>query len=188
MRLLFLDIDGVLNDHTKTQSGYCSIQSDKVDHLNYILNQVPDLQIVISSSWRYLMLSNDITINGFEYLLLVFGVQARGRIHGCTMADGTELGVYDPSEGNDDAWREMGLVWRREGCHEYARHCGVSNFVILDDLDLESDHLVQTDGSVGLTREIADEVIHRFTNDYGLIPKRGESAMGGDLSLPRELR
>lgn len=60
MKLLFLDIDGVLNDHTRTPSGYCGIQADKVSHLNFILKEAPEVQIVISSAWRYIMLRGDI--------------------------------------------------------------------------------------------------------------------------------
>lgn len=162
MKFLFLDIDGVLNDHARTPSGYCGLQADKIAHLNFILEQEPEVRLVISSAWRYIMLRGDMTLRGFEYLLLQAGLKAWDRLHGHTAADGTELGHYDPDAGEEEKWREAGLLWRWKLCHEYAEAHAAEQFVILDDLALESPHLVKVDGSVGLTREIAEEVIRRF--------------------------
>lgn len=52
MKLIFLDIDGVLNDHSRSSSGYCTIDSDKVELFNQILDAHPNARVVISSAWR----------------------------------------------------------------------------------------------------------------------------------------
>jgi len=66
MKLLFLDIDGVLNDHAKLESGYCGIRHDKASLLNRILDAVPDVQLVISSAWRYLTVRSLIGLSEME--------------------------------------------------------------------------------------------------------------------------
>lgn len=43
MKLLFLDIDGVLNDHSKFSNNYCGIKQECVDNLNIILDKYKDL-------------------------------------------------------------------------------------------------------------------------------------------------
>lgn len=86
-KILFLDIDGVLNAHRQLPSGYCGIDRAKAEWLNAVLYFVPDAKLVISSAWRYMMLRGDMTLKGFEYLLLVHGVNCRERLHGYTEAD-----------------------------------------------------------------------------------------------------
>lgn len=86
MKLLFLDIDGVLNDHTRMASGYCTIHTDKGDLLNQILDAHPDVQIVISSAWRYLVTGGHMTVKGFENMLLTYGLKVFNRVHGVTRA------------------------------------------------------------------------------------------------------
>lgn len=50
MKVLFLDIDGVLNSHTKLANGYCGIEPKQVEMLNCLLDDIPDLKLVISSA------------------------------------------------------------------------------------------------------------------------------------------
>lgn len=159
MRFLFLDIDGVLNDHTRTPSGYSGIQPDKVVHLNRILSECPDVQLVISSAWRYAVLSGKMTLEGFELMLLCFGVRCFNRIHGVTQADGAELGKYTPGESDEEEWRQAGIRWRSELCEAYVRDNPCASYAIIDDLELDSERLIKTDGTVGLTAEIASLVV-----------------------------
>lgn len=53
MKLLFLDIDGVLNHcETAITPNAEFLDSDCIANLNYILDQVPELRIVLCSAWR----------------------------------------------------------------------------------------------------------------------------------------
>lgn len=174
MKLLFLDIDGVLNDCCPHDNGYCGIQADKVRHLNRILEECPDVQLVISSSWRYTVLNGNSTLLGFEHLLLSHGVACKGRLHGVTAADPD---VFDPKHHEPpfdvEEWKTRGLKWRVEQIYDYVGEHDIYDFVVLDDLPLNLPALVCTaeDCSsadlrklrrIGLTKSDADEVIRRF--------------------------
>jgi hypothetical protein len=51
-KILFLDIDGVLNSFKNEVEHTCKIDKKLVENLNTILKSVPDLRIIISSSWK----------------------------------------------------------------------------------------------------------------------------------------
>lgn len=161
MKLIFLDIDGVLNAHEKLPSGYCGIARQCVDQLNRILAAVPDAQLVISSAWRYLMLNDAMTHDGFEYLLMSHGVNCHKRIHGHTEPDpncgenGEPAGRFDAAE-----WQRLGSKWRVSQIFNYVYHRPAEHFVVLDDLALiGAFDFIRTDGLVGLTAADADRAI-----------------------------
>jgi hypothetical protein len=173
MKLLFLDIDGVLNDHKLNPAGVGTIMAEHRFHLNRILEEVPDLQIVVSSAWRYLILRGEMTVKGFERLLESHGVRCRGRVHGCTVSD-AEVFEEPPIE-DIESWSRLGLSGRVFQIRLYVAAYKPDRYVILDDLALECDELVCTTEvvgtspggliqacRVGLTQEHADEVIRRF--------------------------
>ena len=159
--ILFLDIDGVLNDHTKLPSGYCGIQFDKVLQLNRILDAV-DPQIVVSSAWRYQVTEGAMTLRGFETLLLVHGVKCHNRVLATTQRDPV---IAEPDHMDTDTWNRLGLQWRS---HQITRWLAANGsacpFVVLDDLPIDVPNLVQTDGSIGLTRADADRAIQILRN------------------------
>jgi hypothetical protein len=136
MKVLFLDIDGVLNNFKDRNFGE-QLSPSSCQSLNKILEKVPDLKIVISSSWR---------LWGTDYmadLLDKNGVKdAKDKVIACT---GNEQGIRGYQI---QCWLD--------------RHDEVKNFVILDD---ESDmgplltHLVKTNGFVGLTTADAARAI-----------------------------
>ena len=140
MKLLFLDIDGVLNGHETHTNGYCGIKPYNVEVLNSILGAVPDVQIVISSAWRYMIYPDAMTLKGFEYLLIVSGLNCRGRIHGHTVRD--EI-----------------IEEREDQILDYARKNNCQEFIVLDDMDLKMTQLVRTNGKVGITNTEAQKVI-----------------------------
>ena len=81
--ILFLDIDGVLNGHEQDAQGYNRIQPGPVVHLNRILAET-EARLVISSSWRYLVHSGAMTLEGFSYMLITHGIgvpRPAGRDH-----------------------------------------------------------------------------------------------------------
>lgn len=166
-RLLFLDIDGVLNAHERHANGYSPIRPDLVANLNLILDAVPDLQIVLSSAWRYTMRE----VCSVETLLCCHGANAAKRIHGLTNPD--PLPNPCPSYDDREWWSRMGLLWRVDQICDYAWAHSASRFAVLDDLPLEVDHLFLCDPNVGLTAEIADAVVRHFGDS-------GESREGAD--------
>lgn len=85
MKVIFLDIDGVLNDHTQMENHYCGTKYECVQQFNRILDAVPEAKIVISSAWRYMILRGDVTLKGFEMLLLTHGVKCHERVIGHTI-------------------------------------------------------------------------------------------------------
>lgn len=74
MRILFLDIDGVLN-HTKTKHTINDVNLDRecIENLNYVLDHAPDTIIVLCSAWRtqetLFQNQKDLVRHGFRYRL-----------------------------------------------------------------------------------------------------------------------
>lgn len=55
MTVIFLDIDGVLNDHRRMRNGYSQLTRRCVRELAKILRTRPEARIVVSSAWRYIV-------------------------------------------------------------------------------------------------------------------------------------
>lgn len=97
MKILSLDLDGVLNDHSKHANGYCGTKPEFVSQLNRVI-AATDCKLVISSARRYLVHGGHMTTTGFTNLLLTHGVDAHARVIGVTrkdidLADKHERGV-----------------------------------------------------------------------------------------------
>ena len=142
-RVLFLDVDGVLNRCGKSNQG---MESAQVAQLERIIAAC-DPQIVVSSTWRI----SERSLTRLVAVLYDIG----GRFGGITPYhnDRTDGGIYiAKARGNEiQEWMDT--------------HGHPDRFVILDD---DSDmchlkeHLIKTESFVGLTPEIADKVIARF--------------------------
>lgn len=87
MKYIFLDFDGVLNDHMTFENGYTGTKQSCVRVLNDVLREHPNVKLVISSSWRYLVLNGQMTLKGFESLMLTHGINAHNRVTGTTRED-----------------------------------------------------------------------------------------------------
>jgi hypothetical protein len=153
--ILFLDIDGVLNRHCRFPNGYCGIDREQVEVLNEVLYAVPSAKLVISSAWRYEILNGNMTLKGFEYLLLVHGIACRGRLAGHTAIDPCD----EPNHYDAEAWRVNGLRWRAEQIREYVEIYGIERYAVVDDLDLQVPNFVRTDGAWGITDDHAERII-----------------------------
>ena len=169
-KLLVLDIDGVLNDHKTLPNGYSQLKLDCVNELCRILDCCPDVNIILSSAWRYMMFSVPPAINerGMEYILCLFGANynsIHGRIIGATESDEEtcwRLDIIKIGMELDYEWlKENGCLLRREQILSMVTN---EQFVVLDDLELEMPQLIKTDPSVGLTKELADLVIEKFNH------------------------
>ena len=100
--LIFLDIDGVLNDHRQHDDTlYCTIDKDKAAIFDYLL-AATDAEFVVTSSWRYLVLGRTdsdggcMSLEGFRNLLYSHWINA-SRFCGITRRDIAE-GVTDRGE------------------------------------------------------------------------------------------
>lgn len=163
--LLFLDMDGVLNDKTQLESGFYGTKPECVAQLNRILRET-GAEIVLSSAWRY-MIPGAMTLRGFTYLLLTHGVACR------TSGDEPEdmlIGLTCRDEELKPRGRQI-RHWLNE-------HGGRRRYVVLDDggenpdkswtdmgIDAAGHPVVWTDGKVGLTEADADRAIAILKGD-----------------------
>jgi HAD domain in Swiss Army Knife RNA repair proteins len=145
LTIVFLDIDGVLNsdDRRSRLAESSSLDPRAVARLNSILLET-GARLVLSSSWRYVILGGAMTLQGFEYLLRTHGV-ANDCLAGHTCPD-------EETAGRGAQIRR----WLDE-------HGPVTAWAALDDmpLDLGDDswHHVQTDPRVGLSDDDAASII-----------------------------
>ena len=136
MKVLFLDVDGVLNNFHMRNFGE-AFSPPSCDALNSILDRVPDLKIVISSSWR---------MWGTDYMQKLL----------------EKNGIKDAkSKVIDITGQEQGIRGYQIQCW-LDRNPSVAKFAILDDesdMGPLLDRLVKTNGYVGLTSTDADRVV-----------------------------
>lgn len=167
-KFLFLDFDGVLNDHSVLNNGYSQLNENCVLELCRILDSCEDVNIILSTAWRYMTMGIPHAVNykGMEYILCLFGANPesiRDRIVDATESDEEtcwRLGISHIGEELDYEWlKENGISIRKEQILFKAKN---NHFVVLDDLPIDLPQLIQTDPNVGLTKELADLVIERF--------------------------
>lgn len=148
-KVIFLDIDGVLNSDTtirRTADNYVFVGSRQLKNLKNIIN-VTGAKVVLSSDWRY---DRDNPEYNSDYLELKNELMRYGiRFYGFT----PELSSAHRGAEIDQ--------WLKE-------HAEVSNFVILDDrTDMEpnKDHWVQTTMAHGLGKEEMEAAINILMKD-----------------------
>jgi hypothetical protein len=169
VKIIFLDIDGVLNSHGPITPGTATIRPVNVSHLNHILQSVPESRIILSTAWRYLILNGSMTVKGFEEALISHGIACRERISGFTCSDEQTLfltfGINDTDYANRAQYHELlkdkGYEIRAHQIHHSLTFIPrtVEAFAVLDDMPVPIENLVQTDPQIGLTREDAERVI-----------------------------
>lgn len=146
---LFLDVDGVLNNHAFYKGAESTtLDRNSIERLNRVILET-DCKIVISSSWRYMMLTDKpaMTLAGFEYMLRTHWLAVPHRIVGLTCSD-------------EITWRrdEQILLWLKE-------HPEVKNWAVLDDDPMNMQfgtnqwRLVRTDGDHGLSETDVNRLI-----------------------------
>lgn len=179
MKIIFLDIDGVLNH----QDWYCRRheemdQNDIVSHyplyefdpesvkwLNHII-EATGSKVVVSSTWRHGRRVEDLQ----EILDRVGFI---GEVIGKTPSMSAKLNVkgtgYTVPRGCEIDWwlnnhgKFQRINWSKEVQQEYIDNAKVKNYVILDDdsdmLYNQREHFVKTYASHGLTQERAERAI-----------------------------
>jgi hypothetical protein len=162
VKLLFLDMDGVLNSwqsaeyfwRTKHDRKSFLMQWDELcpiacSNLNYLLECVPDLKIVISSTWRKFH-----ELPEWDAKMSTICPAIVGRVIGKTpQLPGEERG--------DEIYR-----WLIENDHLATPYVVVDDN---DDMGAVLDRFVQTDERLGLTWNDVSNICDKFC----VIPKRG---------------
>lgn len=134
IKLIFLDIDGVLNQHEyNINTGCCTIDKDKAALITNLAIDT-NSNIVISSAWRYMVYGGAMTMIGFNYLLNTHGLP---KIHGITRQD---LSQNEP---------------RGFQITDYLKNFNPSKYIIFDDLcpNLFLGHeksFIHIDGTLGI--------------------------------------
>lgn len=171
------DIDGVLNLDGKKyhNNGRNGIEAHCAENFNYILENVPDLKLVVISSWRYDIINGRMTLRGFESQLMTHGIDCENKIIGYTISDEVLVGdgrTYDYLKQHKD-------VIRREQILNWVYGPAMRGFppetdtarrwAVLDDqeFDLYDDNWrhIQPDSKVGLTLVGAEQVISILVGD-----------------------
>jgi len=158
-KILFFDIDGVLNDHQKLPSGVCGIAPGLRDNFNRIIDETGCL-LVMHSAWRYLVTyqcpkqgRSSMTLDGMSYLLQTHGIKSfdaeanSHRLIGTTRPDVYSDGVID----RPAAIRE--LVYNSPE---------IDAFAIIDDLPLDWHGPEFFHCPNGLTADIATRIIEHL--------------------------
>jgi hypothetical protein len=146
MKIIFLDIDGVLNCEKAYRSGECNYvkwnwENGTEDHhqsfcswskelLNKLIDET-DAKIVISSTWRS---------SGIEFMRKVWELEGmhgeiigitpsfRGDINGYTIPRGCEIDYYLEHD-----LKFNHINWDKSVQQEYIERTGVENYIIIDD-------------------------------------------------------
>jgi hypothetical protein len=165
--LIFLDIDGVLNSRNfyekVIENGGCQADTNDIDpkaveYLNWIGSKVPDLWVVISSTWRL----DFTTSTSWNTLFKLLGIH---------------LKVYDVTPRLNTYRGDEILQWLLQHDAEkrknpnWQQHDAVESFVIVDDdSDMESlsSRLVQVDNHKGLTLHHAKKVVEMLNQKVNI--------------------
>ena len=148
MKVIFLDIDGVLNSQRLVEKK----SNEKIDITAVkLLKNLIDKSgavVVMSSGWRLWfddnMATEDVEAKYLYDILCQYGID----IYGKTPDFSTDK-IRTKRTFSDVKAKEI-LAWLE-------RHCEVDKYVILDDLDLKNDrinaNLIQIDGKIGITED-----------------------------------
>jgi hypothetical protein len=157
MKVLFLDIDGVLNTPKMTgRFGFDFIDTVLVALVARIVKET-ECKIVLSSTWR---------IDERDRFLATRELAEHGlTIHDCTPVI-TRKPPDDPSNLLDKLWQAWNWPKRHEEIQLWLDQNPVSRFAILDDLQeacIEGSFF-KTDEDRGITVAIAEQIIQHLND------------------------
>lgn len=188
MKVIFLDIDGVLNhemwyrrrfqemdkNSETSRHPYYEFDPQSVAELNRII-ELTDAKIVISSTWRLGRTTEQLQeiLNSVGFKGEIIGRTPHFIAKGETIDDkpisytvprGCEIDWWLSNEG-----KFQRINWSTEVQKEYLEKALVKNYVILDDdsdmLYNQREHFVKTSIYSGLSKEIADKCIQILNSD-----------------------
>ena len=171
-RYLFLDIDGVLNtmrysnylidhDEDDTDEDGALFDPEAVKNLDTIINNIPDVKIIISSTWRF---------KGWDWMNRLWEKrQLPGKIYSFT--PGLEFTrfvdiIHQKYSESVYPYGTRGLEigeWLRLNASMTSMQY---SYVILDDCDdfpsYYQEHVILTDPILGITKETVDQVLEKL--------------------------
>lgn len=152
MKVIFLDIDGVLNNsHTRTttRDGWCFVDDELVANLKKVVDAT-DAKIVLSSTWRDGWHWEDESLNDISFIDLRKKFQEFG------MRISSKTGDWKKNRGLEiEEWLNN---WKGES---------IESFIIIDDwsdIGPFKDHLLQTNPKFGFTETDAELAICFLNN------------------------
>lgn len=125
MKVIFLDIDGVLNTNSDRE-----ILNDKVKLLSELVSKT-GADVVLSSSWRYGWNQPELNKPGTR----IYRLKQLLKNNGIVIKDTIGL----------DLTKSMQIK-------NYLNTNMISNYIVLDDEPIDAGNLVKTNGDVGLTQ------------------------------------
>lgn len=158
MKIIFLDIDGVLNSmNGLIKRGGQSLMDLYVEHIAILreILYITDARIVISSTWR-----KGRTVEQLKQLFYNYELPSKYIIDKTPSLKGKEIVINGKTYSDTKRGHEI------EKWLEDNKELDIEEFVILDDdSDMANlmDKLVQTDYDYGLTYIHAEEVIKRLS-------------------------
>lgn len=161
MRIIFLDMDGVLNAYQPFSGSVPEYNPEIFPKCVRAFNRIirhTDARIVLSSAWRNLIHFQHMSLHGFGIMLRTHGV--KGELIGYTRAD----------EGDEPRWRQI-ADWLKDPRLQGGQKIEVSRYAILDDTSeaFGGRPGVQTNGAVGLSVKDANKVIRILTKPAKVI-------------------
>lgn len=152
MKILFLDIDGVLNcKSSRSRCGkYIGIDNNKLSLLKDIIDRTGAV-IVLISTWKYGW--QKLKANKYKQDELANYLDKKFKKFGLEVYDKTPDKVADC------------YLSRGEGVLHFLNGSGAEGYVILDNFQFDydgcglTDNYVKTDNSIGLTHENANKAI-----------------------------
>lgn len=171
-RYLFLDIDGVLNtirysnylidhDEDEVDEDGALFDPEAVNNLAYIIEKVPDVKIIISSTWR---------LKGWEWMLRLWKKRKLpGTIFSFTPV--LEVVCFIDKINRKDSTSVYPYGTRALEVNEWLRLYTGQNplsykYVILDDFNdflvMQQEHVIITDPIVGITKETVVKVLEKL--------------------------
>ncbi len=161
--ILFLDIDGVLNDHTWHQpADSTTIDKPCMDRLNKIIAET-GCQIVLSTAWRYMIHNKAMAPIGFYQMLRTHGLDKKAEIIGLTHPDEVSRDGYTPADGFAHPQSTRGFQIKN-WVEKFGKN---RHYVIVDDNDFEISQLhgtafVQTQSDIGMTDDDMNRIIEKL--------------------------
>ncbi len=167
-RVIFLDIDGVLNaefwneSRQKEISDGQLIDRDKVKLLAQLIDRT-DAKIILHSGWRF----------WFDEERKPLCREAE-RLVEMLAGEGLVIAGFTPDLTTEEIRRtkKFSLIKADEILLWLKTHEDVEGWAVLDDLELHNacvkDHQIKTDSSVGLTLEDVNEAVEMLTKRAGI--------------------
>ena len=165
-KVVFLDIDGVLNSnfweqtHTKELSDGTLVDAEKVALLGGLVRRT-GAQIILHSGWRF----------WYDADCKPLRAESR-RLSEMLAAEGMVIVGATPDLTTEEIRRtkKFSLVKAREILAWVEQHPGTTGWVVLEDLDLHNEevarHQVMTDQTVGLTEADVENAVRILNNIF----------------------